>query len=279
MLTKLSTWTQTDRIDSLLMDVMGNEMKTVTTTDTTNNFMALYAGVNYDSKSFYAGREIGDNMYNMNGYLFFFHSKGYFLGTSGSWYSQFDPGYSSTILMGGYYKYLNRKKSLSFRTTYTRYFYYQPDPELNYNYNNSISAGFTLKNKWVGGRFSTRLLFGNDVGIDLSPSIYSRINLYKINTFDYIQFEPEISMLVSTETIAYETSGNSGRLSGTESDVTTKDVYGLLNTQLYLPVTITWRDFDLELGYTVNMPTTQDKTIDYPVSGFFSVSFGYMIPF
>ena len=280
MLTRLSSWSQTDRVDSLLMDVMGNEIKTVTTTDTTHTSMALYGGLNYDSKSFYAGREVGDDMYNMNGYLFFFHSKGYFLGASGSWYSQLDPGYSSTVLMGGYYKYLNKKKSLSFRTSYTRFIYYQPDPELNYNYNNSLSAGLSVKNKWIGGRFSSRLLFGKDVGMDLSPGIYSNIKLYKINKYDYISFEPEVSMLISTETIAYETSGNyNSRLPGTEEEFATKDVYGLLNTQLYLPLCITWRDFDLELSYTINMPVTQDETVDYPVSSYFSVSFGYMIPF
>ncbi|MFO7657007.1 MAG: hypothetical protein R6W78_08060 [Bacteroidales bacterium] len=57
-----------------------------------------------------------------------------------------------------------------------------------------------------------------------------------------------------------------------------KEVYGLLNTQFYLPLCIYLGDFDIELGYSLNIPRSQDAGISYPVGSFFSFSLGYLLP-
>ena len=184
-------WSQTDSLDSLLNDVLGYDKEFKRLMDTTSSFMFLYGGLSYDSKTYYAGREIGDDMYNMNGYLYFFHSKGFFIGAIGSWYSQFDPGYSTTIASTGFYKTLRMNKSkLIFRTSYSRYIYYKPDPEIEYNFNNSLKSGLSVKNNWIGGRLSANLLFGKDIGLSISPVIFSRITIFRFRNYNDIQFEP-----------------------------------------------------------------------------------------
>lgn len=171
LLSGTSVWSQTDRLDSLLIDVMGNDREIRKLIKPPTSFCYLYAGVAGDSKSYYAGREIGSDMYNLNGTVYFFHSKGFFIGTSGSWYSQIDPGYSTTIVSAGISRFVNKKKNLSFRASYNRYFYNDGESDTVHLYSNNLGTGITLRNKWIGGRLSANLLFGQELGMKDRKSV------------------------------------------------------------------------------------------------------------
>ncbi len=273
----LPLWSQADRLDSLLEDVLSNETEISRFLIPTPKFQFLYAGTNFDNKTFYAGREIGDQVHNMSAQVFYLNSNGLFMGVSGSWYSQLEPSYKNTVLSAGYGKTFNKVKSLSARVSYSRYLYYKPDPEYDYAYNNNLGTGLTFRKKWFGARMNFNFLFGQDVGMNMSANLFSKIKLIKLNKFDNIQIEPEILFFVASE--ATETD-NTSYISGRSSDSslgTISNTYGILNTQFYLPLSISFGNFDLELGYSVNIPSTREQNISYPVSSFFSVSLGYMI--
>jgi hypothetical protein len=57
-----------------------------------------------------------------------------------------------------------------------------------------------------------------------------------------------------------------------------KDVFGLLNTQVYLPLGVTAGNFNLELGYSINMPVTKDVNITYPIMSYYNVSLSFLLP-
>jgi hypothetical protein len=278
ILFRLPVWSQADRLDSLLYDVLGNdrEMKKLLTPP--SSYCYLYGGFAFDSRTLYAGREIGEDIYTLNGSLYFLHSKGFYLGVSGAWYSQSDPGYRNTIATAGYLKALNKKNSLIFRASYNRYFYNGQDTSTSYAFRNNIGTSLSLRNKWLGGRLSINFLFGEEFGMNVTPSVFSRIALIRFGMLNKIQLEPEISLFLGSESVEYTSAGSlSGHMSGSQEEFTIKNVYGLLNTQFYIPVCIYLGDFDIELGYSVNIPTTQDKSITYPISSFFSISLGYML--
>ncbi|MBN1416154.1 MAG: hypothetical protein JW973_13715 [Bacteroidales bacterium] len=273
-----TSWSQTDRLDSLLYEVLGNDREIKKLFKQPSAYCYLYGGLAGDSKTFYAGREIGEDMYALNGSLYFLHSKGFYLGTSGSWYSQSDPHYSTTIATAGYLKALNRKNTLIFRASYNRYFYNSQDAETSYVFKNNLGTSLSLRNKWIGGRLSLNFLFGEEFGMNATPGIFSRIALVRFGRYNKIQLEPEVSLFFGSESVEYASAGSlSGQMSGSQPSVATEDVYGLLNTQFYLPVCIYIGGFDIELGYSVNIPTTQDENISYPISSFFSISLGYML--
>lgn len=278
LLSVITGMAQTDRIDSLLNDLLSDEKKINRLLEPNHSFMVLYAGTSYENQTFYAGREIGDNMYNVNSQLFLFSSKGFYLGASGMWYSQLEPKYNNTILLAGYYKALNRKKTLAFSTSYSRYFYYKPDTSFEYLFNNSLSTGLTLKNKWIGIRLNTNFLFGQDFGINISPKIFSNITIIRFGKYNSLRIEPEILWLFASESVEYASSGYSGSHTS-DLSVNTKDVYGMLNMQLYLPLALSLGNFEFEAAYTVNIPHSMDSNIKYPVSSSISVSLGYMFIF
>lgn len=272
----LSAWSQADRMDSLLTDVFGDDKEMMQFLNPPAINYYLYGSVMSDSKTYYAGRELGDNMYNINGSLYFFHSKGFFIGASGSWYSQLDPGYNTTIMSAGINRPLNQNKSLNFRASYSRYFYHYSDPEVENDFNNNMGTGISLRNKWIGGRLSFNFLFGKDFGMNFIPSIYSHITVARFGDNNTIQLSPDVSVFIGSETVEYENTGQIGN--PPQESVTTEDAYGFLNTQFNLPVCVYVGNFDIELGYSINIPTTQDESYTYPVSSFFSLSVGYFLP-
>jgi hypothetical protein len=273
----LSAWSQTDSLDSLLMDVFQGDREMMQLLNPHKEYYYLYGSIAGDSKTFYAGRELGEDMYNLNTNLYFFHSKGFFAGASGSWYSQLDPGYNTTVISAGINTPLNQKKSLNFRAYYSRYFYNNADPEFESVFNNNLGTGLSLKNKWIGGRLSLNFLFGKDFGMNITPGIFSHITLFRFSNYNKIELAPEVSAFIGSETVEYQNASNIGN-PPQEPSVTTEDAYGLLNTQFYFPVCVYLGDFDLEFGYSVNIPSTQVETITYPVSSYFSISIGYILP-
>jgi hypothetical protein len=265
---------QSDRLDSLLVDVLGNDRTINRLLDPPSVY--LYSGITADNKTFYAGRELGDNMHTVNGNIYLMHSAGFYAGVSGTWYSDLDPAYNATVVTAGIIKPLNKKRNLSFRTSYSRYFYYETDSATNNILNNNIGVGLTLRNKWIGGRLSFNALFGDEFGMNLSPEVFSNITIARFGISGKLFLAPEASLFVGSETIEYESGGSSIDPSGTS--YTTTDKYGILNTQIYLPLCIYVGDFDIEIGYSLNVPTTQDNTIKYPMSSFLSFSIGYLLP-
>lgn len=277
MMYALSTWSQADKLDSLLMDVLGDEKEIMQLLNPSSQYYYLYGSVAGDSKSFYAGRELGDDMLNLSGNLYFFHSRGFFIGASGSWYSQLDPRYNTTILTGGISTPVNDKKSLNFRASYSRYFYRTSDPETESVFNNNIGTGLSLRNKWIGGRISFNFLFGKDFGMNVTPNIFSHIPIARFGKYNKIELAPEAFVFIGSETVEYLSSGHINNSLQEPPTTTTEDTYGLLNTNFYFPVCVFIGDFDLEIGYSLNIPFTKNETYTYPLSSFFTFSIGYML--
>lgn len=270
---------QTDRLDSLINHVLGDDREMMRFLNPPSSYCYLYSGIISDSKTFYAGREIGDNMYSVNGSIYFFHSKGFYIGASGLWYSQLDPGYNTTIVSAGFYKALNRRKSIALRTSYSRYFYSTGDYETDNVFNNNLGISISIRNSWIGTRHSFNFLFGQDFGMNFSPDIFLRIPITKFGKQNRIRIEPEASLFFGSEYVEYSVTNNlNSQHPDIQSPYTTNEGYGLLNGRFYLPVCIYLGDFDIELGYSFNIPHSTDKSADYPVSSFFSVSLGYLLP-
>jgi hypothetical protein len=273
----LSVWSQTDRLDSLLNDVLGDDREIMKFINPPSSYCYLYGGIAGDNKTYYAGREFGGDIYSAYGNLYFFHSKGIFIGASGSWYSELDPAYNTTILSAGINTPLNVKKSLLFKASYSKYLYHNSDSDTGSAYTNNLSTTLSLRNNWIGGRLSVNILFGEDFGMNIIPGIFSRITLVKFGKYNRIKLEPEVSAFFGSETIEYEIV-TGGHNPDSQSSYATEDAYSLLNIIFTIPVCIYLGDFDFELGYSVNMPATQDEYVSYPVSSFFSFSIGYLLP-
>ncbi len=266
---------QTDRIDSLLNDLIYNENDPLILPETKVKYDFFHTSLNYSNKSFYAGREINSSMSNVYGHIFYFHSSGFFAGVTGLWFEQLSPGYNSTTLTAGFIKAVDKKKHFYFRAAYNRFIYNTSDTVSEYPYNNNFGLGLSFRKNWFRTRVSGNVLFGDDYKINLSAAVYSRFTLLRPGKHTKIYTSPEVNAFFSTETVT--TTGSAGQ-NADQTSTNTEEVYGLLNTQLYLPAGISLGDFDLEISYQVNFPVTQDILITYPVTSYVSFSVGYTLP-
>ncbi|MCG8374717.1 MAG: hypothetical protein MI700_14335 [Balneolales bacterium] len=269
---------QLSRVDSVLNDFLSVEDEGILDLfSQQKNFQFLYFRTNYDNKTFYAGREIGDNQYNLSGQLFYMHSKGFYAGLAGAWYSQLDPGYRTTVMSFGYGKGLKKLKFLRYRASFDLYFYNNNDPDYDPVYTSSINLGTSLKSKVLSTRFDATFLLGKEIGTQLNWDIYSKITLLKFGKFNKLRIEPELSFYFGSETVEYDLSSYLQEYFGQDGSIYYyEDVFGLLNTQLSIPLTLSLGDFDFEASWTHNLPRSMNSAVDYPSSSLFSFSVGYI---
>lgn len=265
---------QTDRIDSLLNDLIYNDSNPLIIPEKPVKYDFLYAGVNYSSNTFYAGREIGSDMFNFSGNLLYYSSTGLFIATAGSWYDQLTPGYSHTVVAAGFSKAIDKKKLFTLRTSYSRFIYYKPDTGSYYPYKNNFNLGMSFRKDWFGVRLAGNILFGEESKENVSAAIYSRFTLIKFGKYNKIYTAPEVSAFFTTETVTTDQTNTQNA----DQTATYKDVFSLINTQMYIPLGFSIDNFDLEFSYSINFPKTQDINISYPTKMFYSVSIGYMLP-
>lgn len=263
LLVSISALAQTDRIDSLLNDIIFSDETLMTSINPAKKDF-LYTGINLNNKTFFAGREVGTNLINVSGHIYYFSSIGIFAGASGIWYDQLTPGYSTTMLTLGYGLYLDKGKHLRATGAYSRFIYTNPDSTAIYPYENNANLSFSYKKNWYGARVSSNMLFGSAALFNVTPAVFTNFYFGKFGKNNKFYFGPEISCYFGKETIN-ETTNPEG-------------VFGLLNVQLYAPLSVNIENFELQLGYSLNFPFTQDTGISYQISSAFSVSAFYLIP-
>ena len=265
------------KLDSLVEDVIFGDDELSYLFGYKDNLQFLYMRTSYDSRTFYAGREIGENLYNMTGQVYYLHSNGLFAGLAGTWYDQIDPNYQITVLSLGYSKGLKKKKFFRYRASFDYFFYHNNDSDFDPTYSSGLNLGTTFKAKSVGTRLNASFLLGKEIGTRLSADLYSHITLAKLGKYNKIRFEPELTFYFGSETVESDRydylDENTSELS---SDIYYNDVFGLMNTQLKLPLSLTYSGFDVEISWDHNFPRSLDSDLEYPNNSFISFSVGYL---
>jgi len=266
---------QDPELDSLLDAILFEDEELVSLFSGKTNFQFLYFRTHFENQSYFSGRDIGIEQYNYSVQVSYFHSMGFNAGLGSIWYSQFNPKLYATYLSLGYSGRFDKKGNFRYRTAYNRYFYSKVDSIESHAFNNAFSAGTTLDKGFIGTRLDFALLTGDEIAGQLSWDFYGDITLIKLGTFDAIKFEPEISLFLGKEIVAYYQLGGLGQNQEYEWVEDTK--FGLLNTALRLPITVNYKNFDLEIAYNINVPNSMLTGEKLPMTTYFNLSLGYII--
>lgn len=272
-------YSQTDEIDSLLNEVLFQDDGFMDIYSSAKNFQFLYSRMNYDSKTYFAGRDIGINQFNSTAQLSYFHSIGISLGAAAAYYSAMDPRISTVLLMAGYNGKFSKLKVLRYRVSYARYFFPKSNVLVSSAFNSSLTTGLTLSNKIVGTRVDYSFLMGKQYGSQVSWDLYGNLNILKFGKYNRIEFEPEISLYFGTDqTIITQVSIVPGRFPRQYiTNELEKSKFGWMNTELKLPITVSYKSFDFELGYNLNFPRSIVTTDKLKATSYFNFSVGYAI--
>ena len=260
-----------DKIDVLLDELFFSEDQLIDEILASLNRMEfIYTSLTFNSNTYFSGRDSGIDQYNFYPQVSYYHPSGFSVSLSGLYYEKFDPNWDFTSISLGYSRALNKKETLYFTSGYTRYFYSDGSDI----FTNGIDLGLTLQNKkrTLGSTLSSTYLFGSDNAFQLLSSTYGKITLYKEKTFS-IKFKPKLNFLIASQTIALEELNSQTE----ETEFVNYDIFELLNTQLSFPITLVSKSFNLDLGYTINLPSAVATESNLDSNGFFTVSLGYLI--
>ena len=230
----------------------------------------IYSSFTYNSNTFFSGRDSGVDQFNFYPQLTYYHPSGFNLTLSGLYYEKFDPNWDFTSISLGYYHNIDEKELLYLTAGYTRYII--SDGSDVFTNLLDLSLGIRNKNKTIGSELYTSLLFGNDSALQLLLRTYGRITLLKEKTFS-LRFRPQLNILVAQQTLALEELNSQSQ----QAEFVNYDVFGLLNTQLNLPLSLVSKSWNFDIGYNINFPTAVATETDLKTTSYFSVSLGYLI--
>lgn len=276
----LKAHSQEDRIDSLLNILLFEDEDVLDLVNSTEKFQFLYTRVSYDTRTFFAGRDIGLDQYNMSGQVSWFHSSGISLGAAAVYYSAMDPKINTVLLMAGYSGHFTKKSpDYRFRLSYDRFFFPTSDTLISSKFNSSASAGITIDKKIAGTRLDYSLLMGKEYNSQLSWDIYGRFVLHKFGKYDRIKFEPEVSFYAGNDQTIISQLGVVPGSKPQKFTVTQSEQinFGWMNTELKLPLSVGYKNFDFEFGYNLNFPRSIVTNEKLESTSFFNFSIGYLI--
>lgn len=261
--------------DEIIDNLLGDEIDIDQFLKSIASFQFLYFSVDYNNKTYFSGRDIGTDQFNINPQITYIHSNGFFAGVNGVYYSEFTPKWDYTSLTVGYGQNFGKNKSYRWIGSYARYFYSEG---VDNPFTNAISLGVeaTNKKKTLGTELSTTYLFGDDTSFQIISSNYGVISLSKTKKH-HLKLRPKLNIVLAQQTIQLaQTFTVRGRIF---TRYIQNNDFGLINTQLQIPLQLNYNDFDFELGYIVNFPSALEGETNLKTTSSINFSISYLLGF
>ena len=261
-----------DYIDGLLGELFFNEQQfldELIESDFSYNF--FYTSVSYNSNTFFSGRDSDTDQFNLIPQVSYYHSSGFNASVSGIYYQNFAPSWDFTSLSAGYFNTLGNKKSIIYNLGYTKYFY--SDGYNGFTNTLDVSLGVRNKKRTLGTSFSASYLFGTEESYQFVSSSFANFTLKRAATFA-LRLRPRVSFIIAKQNITIDKVVI--RANRPVLKTFNFDVFGLLNTQVNLPLSLSLKSWDFELGYNLNIPNSLKQEDAYKTTSYFHLSLGYL---
>ena len=290
--------TEAEEIDSLIEELFFSQQDLGELLNE-NKISLIYSSINYNSNTFYSGRSIGLNQFNLSPQISYLNSNGLTIGLSGIYLDQFESPWDLTTISLGYSKWINKKNTISLNTSFSNYFYSYDKNDI---YSRSVSLGMSYQS------FNDNLFLNTSAGFffdgsnlfQLASNLYYSINLikkrekikeqkrsqvFKLNVNSKqksrrilrdkltLYFNPMVSFYFNSETIDTEFSPS---FFINQNSSANQNYFGLINTQIKLPFEFSLNNIDLELSYYINVPKPIGDENNLPNTSFFGISIGYL---
>lgn len=238
------------------------------------NYKFIYVRTEFENKTYFTGKDIGIDQYNLAGQICYQGSKGLNIGIAGIMFSDFEPKYNTTELTAGYNNRVAGVKGLSVRATYSRYFFAKIDSIESSDFNSSVNTGVTYQWKGIGSSADFALLLGKESSVQFAWDIFAYIPIIKFGITNKLNIEPEVSLYFGNETIVLSQYIN---LPWSSREIFTEEKnFGLMNTRIRIPVSIYLGNLDISAGYNFNFPRFPGISDKPENTSFFNISVGYL---
>ena len=261
-----------DEVDHLLDDLFFSEqqfLEELIDNDAAYNF--LYTSVSYNNNTYFSGRDSGTDQFHILPQVSYYHSSGFNASISGIYYQKFMPNWDFTNLSIGYFNTLGKNKKLVYNVGYTKFFY--SDGYDDFTNSLDLSIGIRNKKRTLGSTISASYLFGTDESYQVVSNSYVNFILKRTPNFA-VRLLPNINFVIAKQSLAVSRIIILNHQKVLE--IVNFNVFDLLNTQISIPLSLSTKSWDFELGYNLNLPNSVLKESNIEASSFFSFSIGYL---
>ena len=230
----------------------------------------IYTTVAYNTNTFFAGRDSGVDQFNFIPQVAYYSSSGFNASVASIYYQNQDPNWDFVSLTAGYGNTIGKSKTIHYNIGYSRYFY--SDGFDSFNNSIDFSFGIRNKNRTFGAIASASYLFGSEQSVQLSSRIYGNLTITRESNYA-IKFRPQMSFLVAEQFVSFELPPRDGL----PPRIVTNEEFGVLNSQLSIPISYTSSSWDVELGWNLNLPNPIQGEGTLDSTSFFTLTIGYLI--
>lgn len=253
------------------------------------NFQFLYFSCNYNTNTYFSGREIDVDQFNISPQIAYMHSKGFYASISGIIYGEFEPHWDVTIASAGYGKSFGKNKIFRYFGSLSGYLY--ADNDVEGLYNASANAGINVQNKkrTIGTQISGTYYFGGEATYQIVSTTFANLKLLK-NKNHSLKLRPQISIITGTQLVDIEgvplqkdvltkvsESIDETATTAAEDVNLTSNVFQLIYSQLNIPLQYNYKSFDFEIGFNINFPSELENETDLKNTSFFNFGIAYML--
>jgi hypothetical protein len=227
---------------------------------TTASQLVLRLG--YNSNVLSAGRTLGIQNFGLAPGISYYHSSGLYADVSGYWSKDFEPSYYLTVASGGYLRDFSNRFSVM--ASYDHYFYslagdsYVP-------YRNTLSITPIVELKPISFTANYAFYFGDQTAHRIMPGLSITLKKKKFWKLDRVTITPSVFVLWGNESITTleivlpktpQERRNNRLQYGTPYSVVqvNKNVFGLMNYAISIPLNISYKRFGVTFTYTYNIP-------------------------
>ena len=262
-----------DETDDIINSLLKGEESLDEFIKTITNFQFIYFSADYNNKTYFSGRDIGVDQFNITHQVSYMHSKGWFAGLSGIYYSEFVPQFDYVSSNVGYGNNFGKQDNYRWSLSYTRYFYLAG---VDNPFKNTITNNFGVvnKNRSFGGQISGTYLFGDESSFQFIASSFAVLKFYKSETLS-LKLRPQVNILFGKHIV--ELYRNITVAGQNFTRYIQNNAIGLINTQLNIPLQLNLKNYDFELGYTINLPSELAGESNLKNTSSFNVSIAYLL--
>ena len=243
-----------------------------------NKYQVIYASMDFNNRTYFLGRDLGLDQYNITTQLIYQNSNGIYAGIAGNYYDKFDPKWDLTVLTAGYGIDFGKKDNFRAELGYSRYIF--SDASSN-DFENSIDGSFYMStnDNAFGSSINSSYLFGEKKGFQSSLSFFGDVKIFNINANNgsKISMNPDLSFIFGSENIDTSRIDNLGiDIPFVNRIVSSFETFDLRNIQLQIPLVLEFKNFNAEIGYNINFPKKLAFEDDLDNTSFFNVGLTYI---
>ena len=236
----------------------------------------------YTNRLNFEGRDVIEPQYAINNTFTFRSDKGFQAYFGLDYWNKFAPNGIAQTTLGGAYEF-NPTKNITASFGYEHWFINSANDTLNKALTNYLNTNLEMDFDFIAPHASASYIFGTESSYSFETGLRGLLefeDIFRENQTDKISIAPDITLMSGTDVqfTTINTVVKKRRKNIVNSNTSSNSVFGLLNTELTLPVTYAQPRWSVTAAYHYAIPHSLGASdVVLPAFGYFVFEFNWHI--